>query len=90
MGGVLSGHDVISDFDGESDILRFDLVGDGNHNGTAGDLADFVASVTDQGAGHDVVVQLLNGGSITFTGVGTGSITSLSDLVSDPSQIVTS
>jgi Ca2+-binding RTX toxin-like protein len=90
LGGVLSGHDVISDFDGENDILRFELVGDGNNNGTAGDLADFVANVTDQGAGQDVVVQLLNGGSITFTGIGTGSIGSLSDLVSDPSQIVTS
>jgi Ca2+-binding RTX toxin-like protein len=90
LGGVLSGHDVISDFDGENDILRFELVGDGNNNGTAGDLADFVASVTDQGVGQNVVVQLLNGGSITFTGIGTGSIDSLTDLVADPSQIVTS
>jgi len=83
-GGILSGHDVITDFDSEDDILQFGMIGDSNNNGTFGELEDLVAGITDQGAGQDVVLQLMNGGSITFKGIGTGSIDSITDLVADP------
>jgi hypothetical protein len=48
-----------------------------------GDLLAAVASVTDAGAGGNVIVAFENGASITFTGIGTGAVDSLTDLVND-------
>jgi Ca2+-binding RTX toxin-like protein len=83
--GFLWGHDVFTDFDKDEDriaLFIFDTNLDGSY-----DEQDLVAGIVDQGMGKDVVVHLLNGGSFTFTGCGTGAVDSLSDLVSDPAQI---
>jgi Ca2+-binding RTX toxin-like protein len=87
-GGPLSGHDIITDFDGSQDILIFSA-DDSDGDGTPNEYDDFVAGILDQGAGKDVVLYLLNGGSVTFKGIGTGSVDSVTDLVADPAnQIV--
>ncbi|WP_119302516.1 calcium-binding protein [Dongia deserti] len=86
-GNALSGHDVITDFDKGLDILYFDT-SDTDGDGTL-EQEDFVSGIVDLGAGKNVVLHLLNGGSITFAGAGTGSVDSLDDLVANAStQIV--
>jgi Ca2+-binding RTX toxin-like protein len=82
------GHDTIKDFVKVQDVLDFANVGDINNDGTV-DLDDLLASssVVDHGAGKDVDVVFDNGSSITFTGVGTGAMNSLNDLVADSAQI---
>jgi Ca2+-binding RTX toxin-like protein len=84
-GGTLSGHDVITDFDRNNDELWFVYAGDSDKDGISGELEDSVGGITDYGVGKDVVVQLLSGASITFKGIGTGSIDQITDLVADPS-----
>ena len=79
---VLSTNDIITDFDGTTDKLYFRDQGS--------DYSHFLAGIVDFGLGEDVVLHLVNGGKITLAGVGTGSIDSLTDLVADPSQIMTS
>jgi Ca2+-binding RTX toxin-like protein len=79
------GHDTITDFLKAEDILSFD-VGDVDNNNAIdiNDLLADVKSVVDHGAGRAVDVFFNNGSEITFTGCGTGSVSSLDDLVSNP------
>jgi Ca2+-binding RTX toxin-like protein len=82
-----AGHDTLVDFEGTDDILSFTKIADTNGNGA--DLADVLALVSgiqNFGAGNDVVVSFSTGASLTFQGTGTsGTISSLTDLVSNPS-----
>jgi hypothetical protein len=80
------GADTITDFDGTADILRFTDVLDLNTSDGALDLADLndvITSVADSGEGNNVVVNFESGATITFAGIGTGSIESIDLLVSD-------
>jgi Ca2+-binding RTX toxin-like protein len=79
------GRDTIVGFERNSDILSFSDLVDADDDGVAelDDLLASVASVTDAGAGGNVIVAFDNGASITFTGVGTGTVDSLTDLVND-------
>jgi len=83
------GKDTIKDFSGATDELWFHYVGDADGSGTT-DFADVVfrtTGVVDLGAGKDVTVTLDTGASITFSHAGTGSVTSLVDLVGTTAQI---
>lgn len=87
------GHDRITDFHKWSEVLRFrDLAdADGDADIDLDDLLGSVTSVTDSGAGQAVTVAFDNGSSVTFDGLGTGQIQSLTDLVKDTeSQILVS
>jgi Ca2+-binding RTX toxin-like protein len=88
LGSTHDGHDTIKDFVKAQDILDFSDVGDINDDGMV-DLDDLLAcsSVVDHGAGKNVDVVFDNGSAITFTGVGTGAMNSVNDLVADPAQI---
>jgi Ca2+-binding RTX toxin-like protein len=79
------GQDVIRGFERSADILSFSDLVDANDDGTIAldDLLASVTSVTDTGSGGNVAVAFDNGASITFTGVGTGAVDSLTDLVND-------
>ena len=57
------------------------LDGDGDSDIDFDDVEAMVASVVDDGA--DVIVNFTTGAGITFEGLGTGSITQLSQLVGD-------
>ncbi len=87
---ALSGHDVITDFDRDNDILAFMQAGDSDGDGNFGEYEDFVASIVDKGAGNDVVLHLIGGASITFKGIGTGSIDHITDLVANPATQILS
>ncbi|MEH6631106.1 MAG: hypothetical protein V7776_09775 [Halopseudomonas aestusnigri] len=84
------GHDTITDFESDKDILRFTDVVDSDGDGLdLDDLTAAIRGVVDDAAGGDVVVSFINGASITFEGLGTGTITSIDELVNDPAnQIV--
>lgn len=88
-GSALLANDIITDFDGTMDKLDFSMSGDGDGDGNWGEFEDIAAGVVDYGAGKDIVLYLMNGGTVTFTGIGTGAIDSLSDLVSDPMTQIT-
>jgi Ca2+-binding RTX toxin-like protein len=75
------GDDVITDFDGATDILAFNSALDTGNDGILDDLEAAISGVTDLGNGKDVVVTFNNGHTLTFTGVGTGSITDITGLV---------
>ena len=83
------GHDTIKDFVKAEDVLQFYGVDDVDNNGMTNlaDLISSISSVVDKGAGKDVDVTFDNGGVITFTGIGTGSVDSITDLVSNAAQI---
>ncbi|HWT99953.1 MAG TPA: hypothetical protein VN229_20120 [Terriglobales bacterium] len=83
------GDDVITDFEKTTDILGFNSALDVNSDGILDDLEAAISSVTDLGAGKDVIVTFNNGHTLTFTGAGTGSITDIANLVtSTGTQIV--
>jgi Ca2+-binding RTX toxin-like protein len=88
-GTSLTGNDLFADFDRDNDILVFQMSGDADKDGIWGEYEDVVAGITDFGAGKNVVVQLVNGGSLTFAGCGTGTVDHLSDLVADPATQLT-
>ena len=79
------GRDTVVGFERNADILSFADLIDADDDGTMGldDLLASVASVTDTGAGGNVTVAFDNGAAITFAGVGTGAVDSLTDLVND-------
>jgi Ca2+-binding RTX toxin-like protein len=80
---ALSTNDILTDFDGTTDKLYFMDYGN--------DTSTFIKDIVDLGAGKDVVLNMVNGGKITFAGIGTGSIDTLAELVTDPNtQIWTS
>ena len=74
-------------FSRTNDRLSFSGVADANANGTIGlgDLFAMVSGVSDFGAGNDIVVDFTTGASLVLQGAGTGSVTSMSNLVSSPS-----
>ncbi|WP_193366881.1 family 16 glycosylhydrolase [Pelagibius marinus] len=80
------GQDTIAGFESGQDRLGFadvtDADGDGDRD--LDDLLAAVSEVTDGGAGGDVVVSFGNGASITFAGLGSGAVETLTDLVDDP------
>ena len=57
---------------------------DTDGDGTIGETEDIATKIVDKGAGNDVVLYLGNGGTVTFKGIGTGTINEISDLVADP------
>lgn len=83
-GNPMSGHDVITDFDRNNDRLSFLFTGDTDGDGTIGEIEDISTKIVDKGAGNDVVLYLGNGGTVTFKGIGTGTIDEITDLVADP------
>lgn len=81
------GVDVIRDFNSSSDILNFtatftDIV-DTGAPGYADDF-DAISTITDNGRGSDVILELDSGTTIIFSNAGTGQIDSVADLVDDP------
>ena len=84
IGNPMSGYDVITDFDRNNDLLSFLFTGDTNGDGTIGEIEDISTKIVDKGAGKDVVMYLGNGGTVTFKGIGTGTIDEITDLVVDP------
>lgn len=87
------GDDRISDFRRWSEILSFRDLADADEDGDIDmdDLLDTVASVTDEGTGEAVTVAFSNGAYLTFEGLGTGQMDSITDLVKDAdSQIFVS
>jgi len=87
--GTKEGTDTIRDFVKAQDILSFSHVADSNGD-TVINLADLlldVKSVSDHGAGNGVTVSFINGDTLNFTGAGTGSVASITDLVQSPGQI---
>lgn len=76
-------------FNRASDCLSFSGVADANANGSIGlsDLFAMVSGVSDFGSGGDIVVDFTSGASLVLQGAGTpsGSVTSMSNLVSSPS-----
>ena len=85
------GDDVITDFGKATDILGFNSALDINNDGILDDLEAAISSVTDLGAGKDVIVTFNNGHTLTFTGAGTAgnTITDIADLVTSAgTQIV--
>jgi Ca2+-binding RTX toxin-like protein len=77
------GTDRVADLDGAEDRLAFRLFEDAGAPGLTDDL-DAITAVTDAGAGLDVTVEFTSGTTLVFTGVGTGLVDSLADLVDDP------
>jgi Ca2+-binding RTX toxin-like protein len=87
--GNNEGHDTITDFLKSEDILDFHELGDLDKDGALG-LGDLLAATTkvvDHGLGNAVDVFFANGSEITFSGVGTGQVNSIDDLVANVSQI---
>jgi Ca2+-binding RTX toxin-like protein len=84
-----SGHDTIKDFAKNEDWLSFSDVTDKTNDGniTLDDLLLSITSVVDKGAGKDVDVKFEDGTFITFTGAGTGAVSSIADLVANTAQI---
>lgn len=74
-------------FSRTNDRLAFSGVADANANGSIGlnDLFAMVSGVSDFGAGNDIVVDFTTGASLVLQGAGTGSVTSMSNLVTSPS-----
>jgi Domain of unknown function (DUF4114)/Cadherin domain len=75
-------------FSRTNDRLAFSGVADADANGSIGmsDLFAMVSGVSDFGAGNDIVVDFTTGASLVLQGAGTGSVTSMSNLVSSPSS----
>jgi Ca2+-binding RTX toxin-like protein len=83
-GNTMSGHDVVTDFDRNNDLLSFFQIGNTDGDGNIGEIEDITTKIVDKGAGNDVVLYLGNGGTVTFKGIGTGAIDQITDLVADP------
>jgi trimeric autotransporter adhesin len=84
------GHDVVEEWNGAEDILSFSDLLDIGAPGILDDLQAAIADIDDSGAGGDVVVTFDNGSSLTFQGAGTGAITDITQLVTDPNTQITS
>lgn len=80
------GDDRIVDFEGAQDGLNILLsTGEITDSGAAGlvDDIDALSTVTDFGAGADVLLEFFDGSSVTFVGYGAGTATSVGDLLVD-------
>ena len=85
--GIRIAKDMIASFDRFSDKRKFQAGSplDLDKNSIDRDYEDIFTGIIDQGAGKNVVLQLVTGGSITFVGIGTGSIDRFTDLVTNAS-----
>ena len=72
----------IDDFESAFDILQFSGLTDTGAAGLADDI-DALGTLIDTGAGNTVQFAFDGGGLINFVGVGTGSVSSIADLVND-------
>ncbi|WP_445679178.1 beta strand repeat-containing protein [Radicibacter daui] len=90
--GFSDGNDVIADFEIGTDTLKFAGVYDADGSGSVDidDLIQWISSITDAGSGQDVTVNFQEGGKLTFSGIGTGSINSIDQIVSDSNHIIIS
>lgn len=79
--GTDEGTDHITDWEAGGDILEFAGLADTGAAGLADDI-DAVSTITDDGT--DVTLALDWGTTLVFEGVGTGSVSSIADLMSDP------
>ncbi|HVI88964.1 MAG TPA: hypothetical protein VM659_11705 [Dongiaceae bacterium] len=81
------GTDTITDFEKSADLLQFAGIPDTDGGGVSmSDLIAAISSVTDAGSGQGVTVDFKDGSSIIFEGSGTGSINSITQLVSNQTQ----
>jgi Ca2+-binding RTX toxin-like protein len=76
------GDDFIEDWNKAEDQIAFNLALDVGKDGILNDLQAKVASVTDDGT--DVAINFLNGSTLTFGGIGNGTIDTLGELFDDP------
>lgn len=88
--GIGIAKDVIANFDLFRDKLRVQTGSqlDPDEDGIDDAYENIFTGIIDQGVGKNVVLQLATGGSITFVGIGTGSINHFSDLVTKTSTQV--
>lgn len=86
------GTDTLPTFDRSEDILNFtEAFADITDQGAPGyaDDIDAISTISDEGPGGDVILELHSGTRIVFEKAGTGQIASVADLVDDPlTQIV--
>jgi len=82
-GSLLSGEgaDMITDFTTQDTLVFEDVVDIDTSGGV--DIDDLLGhvSVTDAGAGNDVMIAFDGGGSVALAGIGTGSLNSLQDIL---------
>jgi Ca2+-binding RTX toxin-like protein len=88
--GISAGEDMITDCELFSDRRKFQTGSQLglDQDGSKDEYENIFTGIIDQGAGKNVVLQLVAGGSITFVGIGTGSIDRFSDLVANASTRV--
>lgn len=79
--GVDEGTDHITDWETDQDILSFNGLTDSGIAGLVDDI-DAVSTISDDGT--DVVLTLDWGTMLIFEGIGTGSVGSVADIMSDP------
>jgi Ca2+-binding RTX toxin-like protein len=77
------GTDTIIEFERKHDIIDFSGIVDRGSRGLVDDL-DAISTISDLGAGNDLVVELVSGSSMIFAGLGIGDIDSWGDIVSRP------
>lgn len=83
------GNDFLIGFESDQDRLIFHAIADVGDPGLLDDIQPRIVDVADLGAGSDVVVTFDTGASLTFAGLGTGTIDDIGQLVADPStQII--
>lgn len=80
---VNQGADIILDFESRRDTLSFSGLSDQGVPGLVDDL-NGISTITDFGLGNDVLVEFNSGSDIVFSGLGTGSIDTWSDMVFSP------
>jgi Ca2+-binding RTX toxin-like protein len=81
------GPDVVVDWDRTEDVLAFNFALDAGQDGILNDLQVQVSNVTDNGT--DVFVSFINGSSLTFVGIGDGTIDTIGELFDDPNSQLT-
>ena len=73
----------LNDSEAAFDILQFTGLTDTGAAGLADDI-DALGTWTDNGVGASAQLNFTLGGSIEFEGAGTGSVSSIANLVNDP------
>ena len=86
--GMRIARGMIANFDRFSDKRAIRAESRRDLNRESVDYDNIFTGIIDHGAGKNVVLQLATGGSITFVGIGTGSIDRFSDLVTNASTQV--
>lgn len=70
-----------SDWERSFDIMEFTGLADTGAAGLADDIDALISTFVDNGLGNDVNVTFFNGTEVNFIGQGTGSVSSIADLV---------